>query len=63
MAITKRKSISKKARFEVFKRDAFSCQYCGAHPPDSILHVDHIVPVALGGGNEIKKPPRYYKNI
>lgn len=49
-----RKPIGKKMRFEVFKRDAFSCQYCGAHPPDSILHVDHIVPVALGGGNEIE---------
>jgi len=47
-----RKAISKKARFEVFKRDGFVCQYCGAHPPQAILHVDHIVPVAEGGGNE-----------
>jgi hypothetical protein len=50
---TKRKAISKKTRFEVFKRDGFVCQYCGAHPPAVILHVDHIHPVALGGGNEI----------
>ena len=49
---TKRKAISKKTRFEVFKRDGFTCQYCGAHPPQAILHVDHIVPVAEGGGNE-----------
>ena len=49
---TKRKAISKKTRFEVFKRDGFACQYCGAHPPQAILHVDHIVPVAEGGGNE-----------
>lgn len=49
----KRKAISKKMRFEVFKRDGFVCQYCGAHPPAVILHVDHIHPVALGGGNEI----------
>lgn len=49
----KRKQISKKKRFEVFKRDGFVCQYCGAHPPSVILHVDHINPVALGGGNEI----------
>jgi len=47
-----RKAISKKARFEIFKRDGFTCQYCGAHPPKAILHVDHIVPVAEGGGNE-----------
>jgi len=48
-----RKAISKKRRFDVFKRDGFVCQYCGAHPPSAILHVDHINPVALGGGNEI----------
>lgn len=44
--------ISKKVRFEIFKRDGFTCQYCGAHPPDVILHVDHIKPVSRGGGNE-----------
>jgi 5-methylcytosine-specific restriction endonuclease McrA len=48
-----RKALSKKTRFEVFKRDGFVCQYCGAHPPSTILHVDHIHPVAAGGGNEI----------
>lgn len=47
-----RKAISKKTRFEVFKRDAFTCQYCGAHPPESILHVDHIIPVCEGGKND-----------
>lgn len=50
---TPRKSISKKTRFEVFKRDGFMCQYCGAHPPSVILHVDHIVPLALDGANHI----------
>lgn len=50
---TKRKAISKKTRFEVFKRDGFVCQYCGAHPPAVILHVDHINPVALGGVNDM----------
>lgn len=50
--MAKRKAISKKSRFEVFKRDGFQCQYCGAVPPKVILHVDHIVPVASGGGNE-----------
>jgi len=49
----KRKSISKRLRFEIFKRDQFTCQYCGAHPPSVILHVDHISPVAHGGLNEI----------
>ena len=48
-----RKAISKKLRFEVFKRDSFTCQYCGATPPQAILEVDHIDPIALGGGNDI----------
>lgn len=48
-----RKPISKKTRFDVFKRDLFVCQYCGAHPPSVILHVDHINPVADGGQNDI----------
>lgn len=47
-----RKTISKRARFEIFKRDCFTCQYCGAQPPAVILHVDHILAVANGGGNE-----------
>lgn len=48
-----RKSLSKSLRFEVFKRDQFTCQYCGAHPPSVILHCDHIHPVAKGGTNDI----------
>lgn len=49
----KRRSISKRVRFEVFKRDGFVCHYCGAHPPTVLLHLDHIVAVASGGGNEM----------
>lgn len=49
----KRKTISKKTRFEVFKRDGFVCQYCGAHPPAVILEPDHINPVANGGDNSM----------
>jgi hypothetical protein len=48
-----RKSISKKTRFEVFKRDSFTCQYCGQSAPDVVLHIDHINPVAGGGANDI----------
>jgi hypothetical protein len=50
--MAKRTSISKKTRFDVFKRDSFKCQYCGNHPPKVILHVDHINPVANGGKND-----------
>ena len=49
----KRKPLSKKLRFEVFKRDLFTCQYCGRKAPDVVLHVDHINPVKRGGRNDI----------
>ncbi len=49
--MAKRKAISKKDRFEIFKRDNFTCFYCGNHPPHVILEVDHIVAVANGGEN------------
>ncbi|CAB4165011.1 HNHc domain containing protein [uncultured Caudovirales phage] len=51
--MAKRKAISQKVRFEVFKRDKFTCQYCGQKAPDVILHCDHIRPVAGGGKNDI----------
>lgn len=50
--MTKRAALGKKARFEIFKRDGFTCQYCGASPPGVLLQVDHIVAVAAGGSNE-----------
>ena len=49
----KRTAISKKTRFEVFKRDGFKCQYCGRSAPDVLLHIDHIKPLAHGGDNSI----------
>ena len=49
----KRKPISKKTRFEVFKRDNFTCQYCSAKPPKVPLEIDHILPVCKKGTNNI----------
>lgn len=51
--MSNRKAIPKKIRFEVFKRDKFTCRYCGRKAPDVILELDHVVPVAEGGGDEI----------
>lgn len=51
--MTTRKSISKKIRFELFKRDSFTCQYCGKAAPDVILEPDHINPVHNGGDNDL----------
>lgn len=48
------KRVSKRLRFEVFRRDGFRCRYCGAAAAESGegLTVDHVVPVALGGAND-----------
>lgn len=51
--MSNRQPIKKTVRFEVFKRDNFTCQYCGGKAPDVVLHVDHINPVAGGGNNDI----------
>ena len=49
----KRKSISASLRFDVFKRDKYTCQICGRSKKDgAVLHVDHIRPVARGGTND-----------
>ncbi len=50
---TIRKPLSKKIRFDVFKRDLFCCQYCGNYPPTVVLEVDHIIPVSKKGTNDI----------
>jgi len=46
-------SISKKLKFEVFKRDGFQCAYCGKSPPEVILEIDHIEPTSRGGNDDI----------
>jgi len=51
--MAERKSIPKKARFEVFKRDNFTCQYCGRSAPEIVLEIDHVKPVKEGGSNDI----------
>lgn len=51
--MSERKSLGKKLRFEVFKRDKFQCQYCGQKAPDVVLECDHIHPVAKGGDDDI----------
>jgi hypothetical protein len=43
------RSVSKRLRYEVLKRDGHRCRYCGAAAPDAALTVDHVIPVALGG--------------
>lgn len=45
--------IRRKLRYEVLKRDNFTCVLCGAKSPAVELHVDHIVPYSKGGKTEL----------
>jgi hypothetical protein len=45
-------AITKRTRFEILRRDKHTCQYCGEKAPDVTLHIDHVVPVALGGDDK-----------
>lgn len=44
--------IRRALRFEILRRDNFTCTYCGAKAPDVELQVDHVVPEALGGSSD-----------
>src|SRR5262245_2864803 len=46
-------AVSVRTRFEAFKRDDFTCQYCGRRSPDVVLEIDHIVPESAGGSDDI----------
>ena len=45
-------SISAKKRFEILKRDNFTCGYCSRTSPEVVLEVDHVVPKAVGGTDD-----------
>jgi hypothetical protein len=42
-------------RFAVFRRDNFTCRYCGRRPPVVELTIDAVIPDALGGSH--RDPP------
>lgn len=44
--------ISRRLRFEVFKRDNFTCKYCGRKSPEVVLELDHIIPKSKGGKSD-----------
>jgi 5-methylcytosine-specific restriction endonuclease McrA len=37
------------SRRNIYARDRYECQYCGASPPLSELTYDHVIPRSLGG--------------
>ncbi len=45
-----RKIMNDEIRYNVLKRDNYTCQICGAKASDGVkLHVDHIIPITRGG--------------
>jgi len=45
--------VAKAKRFEIFRRDGYRCQLCGATAKDGVaMHIDHRIPVSRGGAND-----------
>jgi len=42
-------AVTKRTRFEVLKRDNYTCRYCRS--AEESLTIDHVTPVALGGSD------------
>lgn len=43
-------AVSKRTRFEVMRRDDYTCRYCRS--TENSLTIDHVIPVALGGTDD-----------
>ncbi|KAB0242614.1 HNH endonuclease [Microcystis aeruginosa EAWAG127a] len=53
MAKTPRIPIPIEVRKYVYQRDNYQCQSCGKPENFTQLSIDHIIPLALGGSNDI----------
>lgn len=51
--VFKRRSITKRTRFQILERDNRTCVYCGAKSPNVELVIDHVIPISKGGDNSI----------
>ncbi len=51
--VTSRISIPPEVRAYVFQRDHYQCQSCGKMQTQTALQVDHIIPIANGGSNDL----------
>lgn len=49
----RRPALPQYIRRRVVERYGMVCQLCGGDIPEGDLHIDHIHPVALGGGDEL----------
>ena len=53
MTKTPRILITDSVRDYVFQRDRYHCQSCGISQKETKLQIDHIIPLALGGSNDL----------
>ncbi|MBD2387677.1 HNH endonuclease [Cylindrospermum sp. FACHB-282] len=53
MSKTPRIPIPPEVRKYVFQRDKYQCQSCGKTTLEASLSIDHIIPLARGGQNDI----------
>jgi 5-methylcytosine-specific restriction endonuclease McrA len=53
MSKTPRIPIPPEVRKYVFERDRYQCQSCGKTQLETQLSIDHIIPLARGGQNDI----------
>jgi hypothetical protein len=60
-SINHRRAISTRLRYEILRRDNFTCQSCGRRAPEVRLHIDHKKPVSWGVNWESSDNPNDYQ--
>lgn len=45
--------IGAKLRYEVLRRDNYTCRFCGSSAPDVFLQIDHVIPRSQGGQDAV----------
>jgi 5-methylcytosine-specific restriction endonuclease McrA len=53
MAKTPRIPIPNSVRQYIYQRDNYQCQGCGQTQTETTLNIDHIIPLAKGGSNDM----------
>lgn len=53
MSKTPRITLPPAVKKYIFERDRYQCQSCGKTDQDTKLSIDHIIPLALGGSNDL----------